>query len=65
MLFRKKYDLFCRLAYTMMRAALVKIVYNFKILPTPKTPKEFIIDPANPAALPKGGLHMKLEERTA
>ncbi len=52
------------MAYTMMRAALVRIVYNFKILPSHKTPKEFVIDPANPAALPKGGLHMKIEERT-
>ncbi len=52
-----------RFAYTMMRTAVVRTLANYKILPCSKTPKEWVIDPTNPAGLPKGGLHVKLEKR--
>ena len=52
-----------RFAWTIMRALLVKICANYKVLPTPGMPKKMIIDPANPQALPKGGVKVKLEDR--
>ena len=52
-----------RFAWTIMRALLVKLLANYKVLPTPGMPKTMIIDPANPQALPKGGVKVKLEDR--
>lgn len=54
-----------RFAWTVMRALLVRVLANYKILPTgPDFPKEFVIDPKNVAGLSKNGVHVKLEQRT-
>ena len=52
-----------RFAWTIMRAFLVRLLANYKVLPGPGLKKTLDINPADPNALPKGGVHVKLEER--
>ena len=46
-----------------MRALLVKLLANYKVVPGPGMEDTFKMDPRNPNGLPKGGVHIKLVAR--
>ena len=52
-----------RFAWTMIRSLLVKVLANYKVLPTENFPKEFVIDPRGTTGMPKDGVRVKLEKR--
>ena len=53
-----------RFAWTIMRSFLFRLLANYKVLPGPGLKKTIDIDPKSPQALPKGGVHVRLEKRT-
>ena len=52
-----------RFAWTIMRALLVTVLANYKLLPGPGMKYPLEIDPLNQSGLPKGGVHVKLVPR--
>ena len=52
-----------RFAWTIMRALLVTVLANYKLLPGPGMSFPLEIDPKNPSGMPKGGVHVKLVAR--
>ena len=52
-----------RFAWTIVRSFLVRLLANYKVLPGPGMAKTMEIDPKSAQALPKGGVHVKLEKR--
>lgn len=52
-----------RFAWTIMKTVLIRVVYNYQVLPGPDFPEKFVVDPQNPAALCKNGVHVKLTSR--
>lgn len=51
-----------RFALLMLKACMVKVLSNFRILPSEKTPKTLEFDPFDPSGSPKGGTWVKLEK---
>lgn len=52
-----------RFAVMQVKVAMVKLLYNFKLVKGPKTPEKLTHDPRSPQALPLGGPWLKLEKR--
>ena len=52
-----------RFAMLIMKSLLVTVLANYKVLPGPGMKNTFEIYPLSPHALPKGGVHIKLEKR--
>ena len=52
-----------RLAYTMIRTTLVHTIYNFKLVPGPKTTKDWIFSPRVPGGVDINSIFVKLEKR--
>ena len=52
-----------RFGLTMVKYLLVNLIAKYKILPGPGFKNEYEIDPQDVNALPKGGIHVKLELR--
>ena len=52
-----------RLAYTMMRTAMVHTLYNFKVVPGPKTKKEWTFHARVPGGIDKDNIFVRLEKR--
>ena len=52
-----------RLAYTMIRTALVHTIYNFKVVPGLKTKKNWKFEPRIPGGIDKNEIFVKLQRR--
>ena len=52
-----------RFGLTMVKSMLVAVIAKYKILPGPGFQNVYEIDPMDVNALPKGGIHIKLELR--
>lgn len=51
-----------RFALLMLKLCMVKILTNYKVVPSERTPKDLAIDPFDPSGSPKGGTWVKLEQ---
>jgi cytochrome P450 len=52
-----------RFALLQVKTAIVRLVFNYKILRSPKTVDELIPDPLSRSMMPKGGIWIKVETR--
>ena len=52
-----------RFALLAIKICLVRMIKEFKVVPSPKTPAKFELDPMNQSAMSKGGVHIRLERR--
>ena len=52
-----------RMALLQIRVALVRLIYNYKLLPCSKTIDEMVPDIQSSGLLPKGGMWVKIEKR--
>jgi len=52
-----------RMALLQIRVALVRLIYNYKLLPCSKTIDKMVPDIQSSGLLPKGGMWVKIEKR--
>ena len=53
-----------RFALLQVKAAIVRLVYNYRILQSEKTVDKLIPDPLSRSMMPKGGIWIKVEKRS-
>ena len=52
-----------RFALLQVKMAITRVVGNYKVLTSPKTPEQLIVDPKKSSTRPIGGFWLKLEKR--
>ena len=50
-----------RFANYQVKLALIKVIKNFRVIPTMRMDEEYIVDKASLVLAPVGGLYLKLE----